>query len=138
MSNFKAQAHERELKQRLALSLAGAVFSESLDADGFPQLSVIRGAETLFIKISALDNAGRVDGLGLPQRVYSPHKCQILQATAAVDAELRAKAFAACAKLGMKLELFEIALLPPSFDLTGASLVASIPSDEINPLTQSQ
>ena len=138
MSEFKAQAHMRELKQRLGLAIAGAVFTDALDASGQPELKLVANAETIFIKISMLDNAGRVDGLGLPQRVYSPHKVQLLQDDTAADKAVRAKALAACAKLGMKLELWEKAVLPASFDLSGATQVAEIRSDEIHALTMSQ
>jgi hypothetical protein len=139
MANFKAQAHSRELRQRLSLQISGAAITESIDANGYPEVKVVSGSETIFIKITDLGNAGRVDGLGLPQRAYSPHQVQILQDSDTVsDAAARAKVLAACAKLGMKLELWEKATLPASFDLTGASLTASIPSDEVNPLTMSQ
>ena len=139
MSAFKCQAHSRELKQRLSLSIAGAAFSEALDAQGQPQLKIVKGSETMFVAISMDGNAGRVDGLGLPQRVYSPHICQILQDGDTIsDKEVRAKVLSACGKLGMKLELWEKNTLPASFDLAGATKVASIASDEINPLTISQ
>lgn len=139
MANFKAQAHMRELAQRLSLSISGATITQSLDANGMPEAKVVKGSETIFIKITDLGNAGRVDGLGLPQRAYSPHQVQILQDLDTIsDKDARAKVLAACAKLGMKLQLWEKATLPASFDLTGATQVAEIPSDEINPLTMSQ
>jgi hypothetical protein len=138
MSNFKAQAHMRELKQRLSLSLSGAVFTDALDVDGFPSMHVSRLGESISIKITALGNAGRVDGLGLPQRVYSPHECQLLQAVTPADYATRFAIIAACGKLGMKLEIWQIDPAPSSFDLTGASKVAEIKSDEVNPMTQSQ
>ncbi len=138
MSEFKAQAHMRELKQRLQLAIAGAVLTDSLDAQGLPALKIEKGGETIHVKISTEGNAGRVDGLGLAQRSYSPHKAQLLQDDTAADKDARAKTLAACAKLGMKLEIYEIASVPASFDLTGATLVSAIASDEIHPLTMSQ
>jgi len=138
MSAFKAQAHMRELKQRLGLLISGAVFTDALDADGFPQLNVAAGGESIFIAIVADGNAGRVDGLGLAQRVYSPHICQLLEDATPSDNGVRAKVMAACAKLGMKLQLWEIAGIGGSFTLAGASMTAEIRSDEINPLTTSQ
>lgn len=139
MSEFKAQAHARELKQRLQLSVAGAALSDSLDSSGLPVVKLTKGSESIFVKIGLADNAGRVDGLGLAQRVYSPHVAQLLQekSASATELEARAEVLAACAKLGMKLEVWEKAT-PASFDLTGATKVATIASDEINPLTMSQ
>jgi hypothetical protein len=138
MTAFKCQAHSRELSQRLKLSIADLAIEEALDANGMPELKIEKGSEAILVKIETLDNAGRVDGLGLPQRVYSPHKCTILQADAASDLEVRAKVLAACAKLGMKLMVYEAAAVPASWDLAGATKTAEIASDEINPLTQSQ
>lgn len=140
MSEFKAQAHARELKQRLSLSVSGLTVSEDVDANGFPALKFVKSGETIFVKISTLPMpTGRVDGLGLPQRAYSPHQAQMLQdGDTVTNKELRAKVLAACAKLGMKLEIWENNTLPSSFDLTGATLIASIASDEIHPLTMSQ
>lgn len=139
MSEFKAQAHARELKQRLQLSVEGAALSESLDASGLPVLKLTKGSESIFVKIGLAGNAGRVDGLGLSQRVYSPHVCEILQEEAAVATELdaRAKVLAACAKLGMKLDVWEVTA-PSAFDLSGATKVASIASDEVHSMTMSQ
>jgi hypothetical protein len=138
MSSFKAAAHVRELKQRLSLSLAGAVMSDALDANGNPSLKIVLSGETQFVHVEALDNAGRVDALGLAQRSYSPHVCQILRDTVAADAAARDKVLAACTKLGMKLEIWEIAAVPASFTLAGAAKAYEISADEINPLTSSQ
>lgn len=138
MAQFKSQAHARELKQRLSLLVSGLSISEDVDSNGMESLKLVKGSETIFIKIDVSDNAGRVDGLGLPQRVYSPHICKILRDDTPSDLALREIVVAACAKLGMKLEIYEIAILPSSFDLTGANLIVSIPSDEIHGLTLSQ
>ena len=138
MANFKAQAHMRELKQRLSLSIAGAVFSDSVDANGNPEMKMASGAEIQFIKIQDVGNAGRVDGLGLAQRAYSPHQVQILRDAAVSDAAAREKLSAACAKLGMKMEIWQDASMPAIFDLSSATKVVEIRSDEINPLTSSQ
>jgi hypothetical protein len=138
MAQFKSQAHARELKQRLSLLVSGLSISENVDSNGMESLKLVKGSETIFIKIDVSDNAGRVDGLGLPQRVYSPHICKILRGDTPSDLALREIVVAACAKLGMKLEIYEIATLPSSFDLTGANLIVSIPSDEIHGLTLSQ
>lgn len=138
MANFKAQAHMRELKQRLSLSIAAASFQDAIDANGNPSMKVVSGAESIWIHIEDVGNAGRVDGLGLAQRAYSPHKVQLLRASAASDMAAREKCVAACAKLGMKMEIWEEAVVPASFDLSAATKIVEIRSDEINPLTSSQ
>lgn len=139
MSAFKAQAHMRELKQRLQLSLAGATFQDNLDGDGYPELQMTVGSEVQFVKIKTVDNAGRVDGLGLPQESYAPHKCMILRDGDTISSvEARERLVAACTKLGMKLEVWQINTLPSSFDLTGATKLYEVASDEIHSLTKSQ
>lgn len=148
MSAFKAQAHMRELVQRLKLSLAGAVIDQSQDAEGLPAIRVAKGSDYVCLKIKMEGNAGRVDGLGLPQRVYSPHIAEMLQdSDSATSAELKLRMHAAVAKLGMKIIAWEIAEadMPASaaafqaMDLAAdAAKIAELPSDEINPLIQSQ
>lgn len=137
---FKAQAMMRDLKQRLQLTVAGSVtYTDSLDANNFPSLKVVKGSETIFVHIEDVGNAGRVDGLGLAQRAYSPHKVQILQDLDTIsDRDLRAKVLAESVKCGAETELWEKATLPSTFDLSGATLQATIKSDAINPLTAQQ
>jgi hypothetical protein len=150
MALFKAQAHMRELKQRLSLLLPSSVsYTDSLDANGMPQLQVTSAVpENEFIKIQTeADNAQHVDGLGLPQRVYSPHECIILREAAAsanaADASIREIITSACSKLGMKLTIREgtgvaAAASYSAADALATTTVAVLPSDEINKLTQSQ
>lgn len=148
MSLFKAHAHMRELKQRLSIQLQGASFEDALDSNSMPILVVSENSEKHFVKIKTLDDvSGHVDGLGLPQRVYSPHECIILREAAAsadsANADLREKLTAASAKLGMKLTIKEGTGVETAADYAAAdalatTTVAVIRSDEINPLTQSQ
>lgn len=142
MSLFKAQAHMRELKQRLQLQMASAVFTDSQDANGMPIEFIVNASESQFVKIEvdATAASARVDGLGLAQQVYSPHKVTILRSSTAVDNATRERLVAACGKLGMKLDIYQIAGTPSSYasDLAGATLLVELRSDEINPLTQSQ
>jgi hypothetical protein len=149
MSAFKAQAHMRELKQRLQLTMASATITEALDADGLPAIKIELSTEVAFAKIALADNAGRVDGLGLAQRVYSPHIAEMIQdsdQTSAASKELKARLTAAMCKLGMKLAIKEddkatlAAASAAAFDATfaAATAVVTLPSDEINPLIQSQ
>jgi hypothetical protein len=81
----------------------------------------------------------------LPQRVYSPHKCTLLQEAGATAAEIpaRSKILAAIAKLGMKIEIHEGTGVAIAADFAAAlvlapSVTVEIKSDEINPLTSSQ
>jgi hypothetical protein len=151
MSVFKAAAHVRELKQRLSILLPSSTISESSDTDTMPTLTIQTGTEYQNLKISVDGNQGRVDGLGLSQRAYSPHVCQLIQESAAAadaaKASARAKVLAGCAKLGMKITLQQAADAGLSANWTAAvAAVAAdsgattivLPSDEINPLTSSQ
>lgn len=148
MSLFKAQAHMRELKQRLQIQIPSASFSDALDANSMPILVISENSEAHFCKIKTLDDAsGHVDGLGLAQRVYSPHECIILREAAATadaaNADLRERLTAAAGKLGMKLTIREGTGVETAADYAAADALATstiviIRSDEINPLTQSQ
>lgn len=146
MSLFKAQAHMRELRQRLSLSIPAATFVDDLDANSMPILVVSHASEKQFIKIETLDNAGRVDALGLPQRVYSPHKCSLIrEATATPPADILGREIvsAAIAKLGMEIDIYEGTGVKTAANYAAAEALAptvtvKIRSDEINPLTQSQ
>ncbi len=150
MSAFKSQAHMRELKQRLQLTLPSATITEALDSNGYQSLKIVYSTEIALAKVAQDGNAGRVDGLGLAQRSYSPHIAQLLQdsdQTSAASKELKARMVAAMAKLGMKLIIREdvkadlAAASAATFDAAfaaAAATVATLPSDEINPLIQSQ
>jgi hypothetical protein len=145
---FKPQALMRDLQQRLQLTLSGAVtFTQSLDAYSMPNLLVLRGTESLWIHIEDAGNAGRVDGLGLPQRSYSPNVGYLLEASVVVDADLRSHCLAELTKSGTEVQLWSIASIPATFPsnaagagaaLTGigATQVSTIKSDANNPLTE--
>lgn len=146
MALFKAQAHMRELKQRLSLLLPSDAQADSLDANGMPQLKVAASGENIFVKIQALaDGAAHVDGLGLAQRVYSPHECLILREDGATASDVVARntILAACAKLGMKLSVKEAAGVGAAASYAAAEALSPadvivLPSDEIHKLTMSQ
>jgi hypothetical protein len=157
MSAFTAQAKMQELKQRLQLQMPSAVITQAQDASGFPAISVALSSDTAMLKIlvdpaTSAPNGqeqGRVDGLGLSQRLYSPHICEMLQdsdQTSAASKELKARLAAAASKMGLKLIIAEellasiVAAGPVGFDAAFAAATAqvcTIRSDEINPLTQS-
>lgn len=145
---FKSQAIARDLAVRLKNRVAGIAVEEGLDADRFPTLKCSIGAKSAFIRLSTdferSEEDGHVDGLGLAQRVYSPHKAELLQeAAASADAttlDLRAQALAECSKLGMKLIVREGTGVEDDTtfadaDAAASSTVATIKSDDIHPLT---
>ncbi|MGH7240989.1 MAG: hypothetical protein ACREGB_01695 [Candidatus Saccharimonadales bacterium] len=147
MAIFKAQAHARELKQRLFLSIKGVTLADAADsADGFPVLFISRNSENMFVKIQMLpDTAAHVDGLGLPQRLYSPHQCLLVEepAATAIDFDMRYRVLDAVAKLGMKLDIYEGTGVVTDTTYAAAlahatTLVSDIRSDEVHPLTESQ
>jgi hypothetical protein len=140
MSNkvpFKAQAMMRDLAVRLKNRTKDLSAAEE---------SV--GGKYAFIRISTdyerSDESGKVDGLGLTQRVYSPHKCELVQEDAATaDAatlNLRAQIMAEVSKLGTKVCVLEGPAVQDETDFASAFAlavkVAEIKSDDIHPLTQ--
>lgn len=138
MTAFKAQAHMRQYKQDLKISLVSPTFVDTTDADGFPILKVTASSETFFAKIETLGNAGRVNAVGLPQQAYSPHKCTLLQDSTITSRNVKYRSIARAMLMGMRLDIYEVNPLPSDYDLTGATLVSSIEPDDINKLTDSQ
>ena len=142
MTAFKAQAMSQRLQQQLNVSMQGLAFVLSFDSNGYPTLAVTKSAETVWVYIADQGNAGRVDGLGLPQRAYSPHVVQILREdwagnTAPTQLEMRERITAECVKLGAEVQIWEHEA-PTAFVLTGAALIADIFPDPINKLTNGQ
>jgi hypothetical protein len=142
LAPFKAQALMRDLKQRIGMTLAGAAYTDSLDASSYPQMLVVKGSESAFLKIEAVDNAGRVDALGIAQTSYSPHKCSLIQLADAdaADDEMRAKVLAEAVKSFTEVWVYAHAAagFPSTWSLAGCTLKAVIRSDAINPLTSQQ
>jgi hypothetical protein len=140
MSAFKAQAMARNLVQRLKAQVAPTLtVTQTLDANSMPIIKLEKGSESIFIKIEVEANAsGGVNAVGVSQEKYSPHSVTLLRDAVAADADLREKATSEALKLGSKLSLYEVAAMPSSYDLTGASLIAVIPSDPYNALTLSE
>ena len=79
MSSSKAQALAARLQQQLNVSEYGLGLVLSYGVNFYPTLAVSKGVETEWIHIAGLGNAGRVDGIGQPQRDYSPHMLQVLR-----------------------------------------------------------
>ena len=108
---FAAQALSRKLKENLDLSLSGDAYSESLDANGYPMLKLVVNSEAFFAKIEPIEPSGMVDGLGLPQRQYSPHKITLILDPAATGKAVHYKFIAKATALGMKVSIYEGAVL---------------------------
>lgn len=155
MSAFKAQAMSRNLREHLELTISGLTVKEASDSSFFPTLLVTKGVgasqESIFIKIDMLpDSAQHKDGLDLPQRNYAPHRLTILREDAAgaeapQQPELRERVSAACSAQGAQVRIYEkegvrLATDPATYDLTGATLIATMGTDDRkqNPLTNSQ
>lgn len=134
---FKAQAMARRFKQQVALVVSGLTLTESFDSSNYPIEKVVKGAEIVWVKIESRGNAGRVDGLGLPQRAYSPHKVIILRSSTATDVAVREACMAEAVRLGTLVEIWEAATVP-AYDLSSAVLVASMPNDPVHGLTNAQ
>lgn len=143
-TSFKAQAMARRFKQQMEVSLSGVAIAETLDAEGYPVQTVVHGGETLYVLVQNRGNASRVDGLGLPQRAYSPHAVVIIREDFASteqpsSIEMREKVTAEAVKLGAKVEIWEREDVTASGAVTtGATMVAEIPADPIHKLMNSQ
>ena len=175
MSAFTAQAKAQELKQRLQLQMPTASIVTSYDVNGYPLLSISgpslpdASADSAQLKIlvdpaTSAPNGqeqGRVDGLGLSQRLYSPHIIEMIlsndqNSTGAAPnftnheaQELQARIVSSAGKCGLKMIIAYdpkatlAALTSATFDAAFAALQAASPapvvirSDEINPMTQS-
>jgi len=91
--SFKSISLMRKLKQDLQLRLAGRIFSESTDSDGYPVLLITADATPTTVEANVIlrirpmqDDIARTDGLGLPQRVYTPFQLEVIgQKTAGGD-----------------------------------------------------
>jgi hypothetical protein len=140
MSAFKAQAMARNLTQRLKAQVAPTLtITQTLDANNMPILKIEKGAEKIFVKIEVEQNpSGGVNAVGIAQESYSPHAVTILRDSTASDADLREKTSSEAIKLGTKVDIYQVDPMPASYDLTGASKVASLPSDPYNKLTLSE
>jgi hypothetical protein len=145
---FKAQALARDLAVNLKLAIPGSAVASTSDANGFPVIQVSVGAKKSWLSIktdsAVSDESGKVDALGLPQKVYTPHVCElVMEASATADAttlDMRAEMIAQTVKLGTKVSIKEGTNVEDAADYTAALAIsltetAKIKSDLINPLT---
>jgi hypothetical protein len=136
-STHKAEGLIRRLKQQLGIQIAAVVLTDLVDTDEFPILKVVKGSEIVFVKIMTRDT-NRVDGIGLPQRAYSPHKVIIFRDTTTSDAAAREMVSSEATRLGTKVEIWEAATCAVWADFAAATKVVEMFNDPINPLTNAQ
>ena len=149
---FKAAAMARDLKQRLelALSAEGVEIVAGTDSENWPTLLIKKGDldadDKMALAIRVDGNAGRVDGIGLPQAGYSPHRVDMVISTDGLqeaDEALRRRVTVEAAKLGAELEIRDA----DDVQITDASLlemaafqildkIQTIQSSEVHPLTK--
>lgn len=147
---FKAVAMSRDLAVRLKNRIAGLVVAEGLDADRFPTLKCSIGAKSCFVRIRTdyerSEEDGKVDALGLGQRVYTPHVTELLREAsatppAAATLAMLAQVLAEVSKNGTKVMVMEGTGVEDAANFAAAdalatATVAVIKSDDVNPLTQ--
>lgn len=113
-SNAKAESIARQLKEDLALRLSTLTVADGFDASGNPQVTVgtlAAASESAYIRVIP-ETSLQVDSLGLSQRVYTPHKIQIVleSFTTANLTYMTAPKFmlllGECLKHGTKVELY--------------------------------
>ncbi len=79
-STAKANSIARQLKEDLALRLSSLAIADGYDASGNPQVTLgtlLAASESAYIRVIP-ESTIQVDGLGLTQRVYTPHIIQIV------------------------------------------------------------
>ncbi len=113
-STAKANSLARQLKEDLALRLSALTVTQGYDASANPQVTVgagTAGTQSAYIRIVP-EATIQVDGLGLTQRVYTPHIIQVVLETstiAAVSLMTEANKFLLVGELlkhGTKVELY--------------------------------
>jgi len=146
---FKAQAMARDLAVRLQNRISGLTITQGLDSDSFPTLQLTVSSKSMWIRIRTdyqeSEGEGKVDALGLGQRVYTPHLTEVLEEAAATPPtaatlNMRAQALAEVSKNGTKVLVQEGTGVETAANYAAAlalatTVVATIRSDDINPLT---
>ena len=148
---FKSQAIARDFVVQAKNRIVDVDVIQGLDADRFPTMQFKIGAKSVFVRISTdferSQEDGHVDGLGLPQNVYSPHKIELIQESAGgtiipdpTTLNMRLQVANLCSQQGMKFFVKEAEAVEDAADYDAAIalnpvVVAEIRSDDINPLT---
>lgn len=146
---FKAVAIMRDLEVRLKNRISGLSVASDLDSNRFPLAKLMVSTDAVWIRFRTdyerSEADGHVDGLGMAQRVYSPHVAEIwfddASGTAVPTANYPAfvaQVVAEVSKVGTKV----ILKTGPVMDETTFAAVAAvvtvdsvIKSDDIHPLT---
>jgi hypothetical protein len=140
----------RDLAVRLQNRIGSPmVITQGLDSDSFPTLQLTISGDSVWIRIRTdymeSEAEGKVDALGLGQRVYTPHVTELLQEAAATPPaagtlNMRAQALAEVSKNGTQVLVMEGTGVQTAANYAAAlalatTTVATIRSDDINPLT---
>lgn len=138
----KAVQIARQLAEDLGLRTGLAVV-KGVDASGNPTISLgtlTAGSQGAFIRVTQ-ESSIQVDGIGNPQRVYTPHIIQLVlelsttTKVAIVKEDLLAQVIYDTTKFGTKVELYNSAntVAPSVAGITGSPVVTI--NDLWHPLT---
>lgn len=143
--SHKAISLSRQLKEDLALVL-GSTLTESFDSNGCPVLTygaATANSQSASIRVKMVDSI-QTDGLGLTQRVFTPHIIQLLveeSATADVlilKAQEYSKILAQLVKHGTRVEVWHAANTnAPTFANIANSTLEVVIDHIWHPLTSS-
>lgn len=139
MGIFKAQRLAQQLQERIPQQRVGTtITANNTDSNGIPSFRLANGSEVVWFQVAPAGNAGRVNSVGLSQPSYAPHEVSVLlDSTASVEA-FRQICVALAAATGCKVLVYTVNPLPSTFDLAGATLIASLYPDATNKLTNQQ
>ncbi len=138
----KAQALIRELKEKLEIRTQGAASGrcdtvrETADSEGYPALFLSDGGNeaagepVLAIRIKQKDMVSK-DVFGNDSKAYAPHVCELAHEDAQVDKKDIEMAMFELAKLGIKIQIKEIAAATA---VTLSSMDAASPAQELDDL----
>lgn len=147
---FKSIAIMRDLEVRLKNRITSLTVSSDTDSSGYPISRLSVGADQgIYIRTrtdsDTSDAMGKIDGLGLDQRVYAPHIIELLKedfagSEAAIE-QLSSEVLAELTKIGTKVRVTRVngskadAYATAEADMDAAADSYEIRSDDINPLT---
>ena len=156
-----AVAIKAEVEQRFAASAIAVTLGQ--DSDGFPTLLItdanpVNTEANLLVRIRQVqDDTGRVDAVGLAQKIFSPHRAEVLRqgiaaTPSAIDSSVRAPVaptemqqivhacvFGMLAKFGLQIDLWnqvaaDASSVVANANWASAKKTAEVRSSALNPL----